>query len=64
MSARYMATGSPVFSPALNAGVGAVGVKSRSTPEAMSTVPSAVAASAGLPSTRAWPTPSSKVAAA
>jgi hypothetical protein len=32
-SARYIATGSSVFSPALNAGVGVVGVNSRSTPE-------------------------------
>ena len=32
MSARYICTGSAVFSPALKAGVGVVGVKSRSTP--------------------------------
>ena len=33
MSARYIATGSSVFSPALKAGVGVVGVSSRSTPD-------------------------------
>ncbi len=32
MSDRYIATGSASFSPALNAGVGVVGVNSRSTP--------------------------------
>jgi len=32
MSERYIATGSLSFSPALNAGVGVVGVNSRSTP--------------------------------
>src|SRR6185312_187683 len=32
MSARYIATGSSVFSPALKAGVGVVGVSRRSTP--------------------------------
>ena len=34
MSARYIDTGSSVFSPARNAGVGVVGVSSRSTPPA------------------------------
>ena len=34
MSARYIETGSSVFSPARNAGVGVVGVSRRSTPEA------------------------------
>jgi hypothetical protein len=32
MSDRYMATGSSTFSPALNAGLGVVGVNRRSTP--------------------------------